>query len=79
MRQFILLLIAILGFMPLAVAQDIASDIGRAENYLRNLSTVKADFIQTAHNGAKLSGTFYLNRPGTVSYTHLTLPTTSRV
>ncbi len=68
MKHFILLLLAMFSFMPLAHAQDMASDIARAENYLRNLSTVKADFIQTAHNGSRLSGTFYLNRPGKLRF-----------
>ena len=56
--------------MPLSgvQAQTAASDIRKAENYLRNLSTVKAEFIQTAYNGARLSGTFYLNRPGKLRF-----------
>ena len=37
-------------------------------NYLKNLKTVKADFIQTANNGTRLSGIFYLNRPGKLRF-----------
>ena len=51
-----------------AHAQTAASDIQRAENYLRNLDTVKAEFIQKAHNGARMSGTFYLDRPGKLRF-----------
>ena len=43
-------------------------DIRRAEDYLRALHTIKADFIQRADNGNRLSGTFYLNRPGKLRF-----------
>ncbi len=45
-----------------------AQDIQKAENYLQDLKTLKADFIQTAHNGYRMSGTFYLNRPGKLRF-----------
>ncbi|MEM6811285.1 MAG: outer membrane lipoprotein carrier protein LolA [Pseudomonadota bacterium] len=45
-----------------------SQSIQKAESYLQNLTTVKANFIQTAHNGARLSGTFYLNRPGKLRF-----------
>lgn len=51
-----------------AVAQTSATDIQNAENYLRGLNTLKAKFTQTAHNGARLTGTFYLNRPGKLRF-----------
>jgi outer membrane lipoprotein-sorting protein len=57
-----------LPFMPKAYAQTAAADIQKAESYLRNLNTVKANFIQTAYNGSRLSGTFYLNRPGKLRF-----------
>lgn len=44
------------------------TSIEKAENYLRNLDTLKANFIQTAYNGSRLSGTFYLNRPGKLRF-----------
>jgi len=44
------------------------ADIKRAENYLRTLKTLKADFKQKAQNGARLSGTFYLSRPGKLRF-----------
>ena len=55
-------------YVPQALAQTTAGDIQKAETYLKNLDTVKADFIQTDHYGSRLSGTFYLNRPGAPSY-----------
>lgn len=42
--------------------------IQRAEDYLRGLGTLKASFIQRADNGSRLSGTFYLNRPGKLRF-----------
>jgi outer membrane lipoprotein-sorting protein len=43
-------------------------DVARAEKYLRDLGTVKANFIQRAGDGGQLSGTFYLNRPGKLRF-----------
>lgn len=45
-----------------------AQDIQQAQNYLQNLGTVQANFIQRAHNGVRMSGTFYLNRPGKLRF-----------
>lgn len=56
------------GVVP-AKADD-SVQIDRAENYLRSLHTLKADFIQTAYNGSRLSGTFYLNRPGKLRFNY---------
>lgn len=55
-------------YVPQALAQTTAGDIQKAETYLKNLDTVKADFIQTDHYGSRLSGTFYLNRPGKLRF-----------
>ena len=68
MKYFLLIMLFILSGFHSASAQTVANDIQKAEDYLRNLSTVKANFIQTAHNGARLSGTFYLNRPGKLRF-----------
>ena len=35
-----------------------------AEAYLNTLSTLRATFVQTANDGRRATGTFYLNRPG---------------
>ena len=56
------------GLIHKAYAQTAATDIQKAENYLRNLGSIKAEFIQTAYNGSRLSGTFYLNRPGKLRF-----------
>jgi outer membrane lipoprotein-sorting protein len=58
----------VLPFTSGAQAQTAAADIQKAESYLRNLGTLKASFIQTAYNGSRLSGTFYLNRPGKLRF-----------
>ncbi|MEM9470290.1 MAG: outer membrane lipoprotein carrier protein LolA [Pseudomonadota bacterium] len=49
-------------------ASNPADDIRKAETYLRELDTAKADFTQKAHNGARLTGTFYLDRPGRLRF-----------
>ena len=38
------------------------------ENYLHSLKTMKARFIQTASDGGKASGVFYLQRPGRMRF-----------
>lgn len=62
----------ILAFILCAAAPVYAhasnNDIQRAEDYLRGLKTVQADFIQRTENGAQLSGTFYLDRPGKLRF-----------
>ena len=42
--------------------------VSRAEDYLQNLHTAKARFIQTSHNGIQMVGTFYLDRPGKLRF-----------
>lgn len=42
--------------------------IKRVEQYLQNLTTARARFLQTAPNGAQSIGTFYLNRPGKLRF-----------
>jgi len=72
-RFNILVLVGLIAFGIFAVAsvanaQTAAEDIKKAEAYFKTLKTVKADFIQTAHNGSRLSGTFYLDRPGKLRF-----------
>lgn len=40
------------------------ADIGRAEDYLNGITTLKARFLQIAGNGNQAEGTAYLSRPG---------------
>ena len=64
-----ILFIALMMLFPLNVqAADNSHDIERAENYLRNLGTVKADFVQRTGEGDQLTGTFYLKRPGKLRF-----------
>lgn len=55
-----------------AKAEDTVTDpeITRAEKYLQNLHTAKADFTQTSSLGARLSGQFYLDRPGKLRFNY---------
>ncbi len=45
-------------------------EITRAQAYLKGLKTAKADFIQTSSLGSRLSGQFYLNRPGKLRFNY---------
>lgn len=51
-----------------AQAQTDDPVVKQAETYLQNLGTAKADFIQTSSLGSRLSGQFYLNRPGKLRF-----------
>lgn len=64
-----LLALTLVLLIPIsAIAANRAQDIQKAEDYLKNLTTAKADFIQRANNGSRLSGTFYLDRPGRLRF-----------
>lgn len=63
----ILLAAFILWSFP-AAAQVKDPEIIKAENYLQNLGTATADFIQTSSLGSRLSGKFYLDRPGKLRF-----------
>jgi len=43
-------------------------EIDKAEAYLNSLHTATADFIQTSTLGSRLSGKFYLDRPGKMRF-----------
>jgi outer membrane lipoprotein-sorting protein len=43
-------------------------DVKKAEAYLQGLKTAKADFVQISSLGSRLSGQFYLNRPGKLRF-----------
>jgi len=60
--------LAIGGGISPSKAEDLSAKVEQAEQYLRGLDTLKADFIQTAYNGSRLTGTFYLNRPGKLRF-----------
>ncbi|MDO8607546.1 MAG: outer membrane lipoprotein carrier protein LolA [Phaeospirillum sp.] len=40
------------------------ADIGRAEDYLNGITTLKARFLQVSPNGVSVEGDAYLSRPG---------------
>jgi outer membrane lipoprotein-sorting protein len=51
-----------------SVAQVRDAEVIRAEQYLQGLKTAKADFLQSSSLGSRLSGQFYLNRPGKLRF-----------
>lgn len=53
-----------------AIAQVRDPEVTRAEKYLQNLHTAKADFIQSSSLGSRLSGQFYLDRPGKLRFNY---------
>lgn len=70
MRILISLAALILFFLaaPVQAADSLPPSVKKVETYLQNLHTAQARFVQTAYNGNRLSGTFYLNRPGKLRF-----------
>lgn len=70
MRFFIILFsVAILFSGTNAAAQTPEEIVQKAELYLSNLKTLKADFVQFAQwNQTSLTGDFYLSRPGKLRF-----------
>jgi outer membrane lipoprotein-sorting protein len=53
-----------------ALAQVSDPEITKAETYLQRLRTAQADFIQSSSLGSRLSGKFYLDRPGRLRFNY---------
>ncbi len=77
MRYLYLALFAVLAFgvsparaQTVPATQVTAADIQKAESYLKALTTARADFIQIAPNGQRLSGQFFLDRPGKLRFNY---------
>jgi outer membrane lipoprotein-sorting protein len=48
------------------LTQKDLDDLGRVENYLNSIRTLKSNFIQTASTGERETGVLFLNRPGRI-------------
>jgi outer membrane lipoprotein-sorting protein len=71
MKHILLALIAVFALSSLpANAQVNDPEVKKAETYLQNLKTAKADFIQSSSLGSRLSGQFYLDRPGRLRFNY---------
>ena len=70
MKTLFLALFAALAVLPVSghAAAPRDPEIVRAERYLQGLRTAQADFTQTSSLGARLSGQFYLDRPGKLRF-----------
>jgi outer membrane lipoprotein-sorting protein len=71
MKSYIFILCALV-MMTFPVHANISAPdkatVQRAEDYLQNLETGRARFVQTAHDGTQLVGTFYIERPGRLRF-----------
>ena len=68
MRLIVLVFVAVVCWTSGAQATTYTPTIQKAEIYLQELKTAYADFVQTAHDGGKASGRFYLSRPGKLRF-----------
>ena len=65
MRKLALLAVILMLFSPKAFAQK-ASDVLEIENYLNNIKTLQASFVQTASNGNTSEGKIYIAKPNKI-------------
>lgn len=68
MKHMLLALMGVLFLASPAAAQTADPEVKKAEAYLQSLKTLTADFIQTSSLGSRLSGQFYLSRPGKLRF-----------
>ncbi len=68
----LILCLALLLIPVIARAEDDTRkpEVIKAEAYLKDLTTAKARFLQTAPDGTQLIGTFYLSRPGRLRFVY---------
>ena len=64
MRIICFFMAALLLWSAPVAATAQPDDVAVVENYLNNLHTLKARFIQTASDGQQIAGDVYLQRPG---------------
>ncbi len=65
---FTLLLLTPHNYASAATDGDFKTDVKKIEQYLQGLTTARARFVQTTHDGAQFVGTFYLERPGKLRF-----------
>ena len=63
--NLVVLVISIMGLSFPAFAQK-ADDIKTIENYLNNIKTLSASFVQTASNGNTTEGKIYISKPNKI-------------
>ena len=64
----IAILAVFLGFMGLTspVQAQTAADVKQIEDYLNNIKTMKADFVQVSSNGGTAEGKLYIAKPNKI-------------
>ena len=65
MYKIFTIIVALLMFVPQAFAQK-AADIAQIENYLNNIKTLKASFVQIASNANTSEGKLYIAKPNKI-------------
>lgn len=63
-----LLMLTPYNFVAAATDGDSKEAIKKVEQYLQDLKTGRARFVQTANDGTQFVGTFYLERPGKLRF-----------
>jgi outer membrane lipoprotein-sorting protein len=74
--RLILSLLLSFAFLSAAQAQELAHtpEVKAVEAYLNSIRTLKARFVQTAHDGTEAEGVFLLKRPGRMRFDYAPPP-----
>ncbi|MBO7097787.1 MAG: outer membrane lipoprotein carrier protein LolA [Alphaproteobacteria bacterium] len=62
MKKWLFLILFYASFANAQTTQDVA----QIEDYLNNITTIKADFVQMASNGATSEGKLYISKPSKI-------------
>ncbi len=66
MKKIFALLLGCVCLWAQNAAAQTAEDIKKVENYLNNIKTMEARFVQTASNGNTTEGRFYIQKPNKI-------------
>jgi len=66
MRKITAMMLSVLPFFGVEAMAQTAEDISNVENYLNNLKTLSAHFVQTASNGSSADGEIFIAKPNKI-------------
>jgi chaperone LolA len=64
MKKIVLVLLSLIMLVKVSYAEN--ADLTKIEQYLNNISTLKADFVQMSSNGGTAEGKLYIAKPSKI-------------